>query len=160
MSLTNKITPSGHLSDSNGKADKKPQLKRQLTLTQGVAVICGLMIGSGIYISPGGVIRGTGSTGLDLIVWILGGIISTFGALSFAELGTMYPRSGGKYVYLNEMYGEWAGFFYLWGEMIFSRPASNSIKALTFARYCVRPFFPECSAPKSVELLLAVMLVG
>ena len=118
------------------------------------------MLLSGIYISPGGVIRGTKSTGLALVVWIIGGIISALGALCFAELGTMYPRSGGMYVYLNKKYGEWAGFVFLWGEMIFTRPASNAVKALTFARYVAKPFFPDCIAPKTAELPLAILLSG
>ena len=138
--------------------EKKPKLKRQLTLAHGVAVICGLVIGSGIYVSPGGVIRGTGSVGLSLILWIVAGIVGTLGALCFAELGTTYPKSGEKYVYLTEMYGEFAGFLYLWVYLLLFRTGGNTIKALTFARYTIQPFYTDCTGPGSSVILLAVAM--
>ena len=108
----------------------------------------------------GGVIRSTGSVGLALVLWVVAGIIGTLGALCFAELGTTFPQSGEKYVYLREMFGDFAGFIYLWSYLLLLRTGSNAIKALTFARYALQPFFQEgCPPPDQAIVLLAVCLI-
>ena len=109
----------------------------------------------------GGVIRGTGSVGLALVLWVVAGIIGTLGALCFAELGTTFSQSGEKYVYLREMFGDFAGFVYLWSYLLLFRTGGNAIKAITFARYVLQPFFQEsCSPPDQAITLLAVCLIG
>lgn len=67
-----------------------------------------------LQVSPGGVMENAGSTGAALVIWASTGFISTFGALSFAELGTTFPSAGEKYVYLEKMYGPFVSFLYMW----------------------------------------------
>ena len=91
-----------------------PQLKRVLSLMDATMINVGGIIGSGIFMVPATVALYTASSSLFFMVWIIGGIISLFGALSVAELGAAMPRAGGQYIYLNEAYGPVWGYLYGW----------------------------------------------
>jgi L-type amino acid transporter 5 len=82
----------------------KVELKKNLGLSNCVSLLIGLIIGSGIFISPKGVIQETGSIGSALIVWVACGLFSIIGAISYTELGTMIPKAGGKNT--NHMFRE------------------------------------------------------
>ena len=96
------------------------QLKRVLSLMDATMINVGGIIGSGIFMVPATVALYTASSSLFFMVWILGGIISLFGALSVAELGAAMPRAGGQYVYLNEAYGPVWGYLYGWSAVALS----------------------------------------
>ncbi len=134
------------------------RLKRRMGLIHGVAIICGIMIGSGIYVTPRGVLQGTNSVGLALLLWLLGGCIGTLGALCFAELGTTFPTSGEKYAYLEKMYGPFVAFLYLWTYVLLYRSGASAIKCLTFANYILKPVYPDCPIPPTLVLLVAILL--
>ncbi|MGH7645718.1 MAG: amino acid permease, partial [Gemmatimonadales bacterium] len=91
-------------------------LKPTLRTVDGLAMVVGIMVGSGIFRTPGLVARGLGRPGLVLLIWVLGGALAFTGALLFAELATRLPRAGGKYVYAREAFGPRAGFVVGWVE--------------------------------------------
>ena len=86
------------------------ELRRSLRLPDGLAMVVGIMVGSGIFRTPGVVAAALGRPWLTFVAWVLGGVIALAGALIFAELGTRHPRAGGKYVYVREAFGPRAGF--------------------------------------------------
>ncbi|KAI5611015.1 cystine/glutamate transporter, partial [Silurus asotus] len=127
--------------------DNRVHLRRSISLVPAVSFIVGSMVGSGIFIAPKGVHINTGSVGLSLLVWALCGLLSTFGALCYAELGTSFKKSGAHYTYLLETLGPLPAFLRLWSEFIFIRPAVTAYIALAFGHYVVEPFFTPCPAP-------------
>src|SRR5256885_10197126 len=81
------------------------QLKRTLSLRDLIFIVVGTVIGSGIFLTPGAVVRSAGSGGIALLAWIVGGVLSLLGALTFAELGASTPDSGGLYTYVRDAFG-------------------------------------------------------
>eukprot|EP00755_Sulcionema_specki_P034161 Sspe_Gene.102362::Locus_77454_Transcript_1_2_Confidence_0.667_Length_1754::g.102362::m.102362 len=112
-----------------------PQLRRELSMFQGVSYIVGTMIGSGIFASPGLLLDNVGSPGMSLVVWGLSGVVAMAGALSYAELGTTLPESGGEVVYLRKALGGEVAFVFSWVSALVIRPASAAIIATTFSEY-------------------------
>eukprot|EP00088_Acartia_fossae_P009801 TRINITY_DN14808_c0_g1_i11.p1 TRINITY_DN14808_c0_g1~~TRINITY_DN14808_c0_g1_i11.p1 ORF type:complete len:504 (-),score=55.78 TRINITY_DN14808_c0_g1_i11:477-1988(-) len=135
------------------------KLKRNLGLFDGVSIIVGIIVGSGIFVSPKGVLLYSGSIGIALVVWVLSGLLSLIGALCYAELGTMIPQSGGDYAYILTTFGSLPAFLYLWSALIIIMPAGNAITALTFANYVLEPFYPECDPPDPAVRLLAALVI-
>src|ERR1700732_618734 len=91
-----------------------PGLIRGLGLWDCVLLTIGSVIGTGIYLTPGDMAKDLPHAGLMLLVWAAGGLLGLAGALTFAELGVLYPRAGGIYQYLKEVYGPVWGFLYGW----------------------------------------------
>jgi APA family basic amino acid/polyamine antiporter len=110
----------------------KATLARTLGLRDLVLLGIGCVIGSGIFVVPGAVLRQTGGDpGPALAVWIVGGVLSLLGALTYAELGAMHPRAGGLYVYLRDTFGPLPAFLFGW--TLFFVLASGSIATLAVA---------------------------
>jgi APA family basic amino acid/polyamine antiporter len=124
--------------------DNKPQFLRKLNLLDSTSLVIGGVIGSGIFMTAGFIAEYIPSPGLILIVWLVGGLITISGALSFAELGAMFPRSGGQYIYIREAYGPWAGFFFGWGFFWFIMCGGIATLAVAFAEF-VGYFIPSLS---------------
>lgn len=134
-------------------------MRKELGLLEGSAIILGIMMGSGIFISPKGVLKDAGSVGFSLVVWVLCGVLSLIGALCYAELGTAIPLSGGDYAYINAAFGPLPAFLFLWAANIIFVPTTNAIMALTTANYIIKPFFPNCENPDDAVRLLAAVAI-
>src|SRR5437867_10979313 len=92
------------------------ELQRSLKLVDGLAMVVGIMVGSGIFRTPGLVAARLGRPWLTFVAWVLGGALAFLGAVVFAELATRHPKAGGKYVYAREAFGPRAGFVVGWIE--------------------------------------------
>ncbi len=112
------------MTSSPKPAISRPELARDLGVSQASAVVVGTIIGSGIFLVPAEMIQAVGSAKLVYLAWIVGGILSFFGALTYAELGAMKPQAGGEYVYVRDAYGPLAGFLYGWTWFVIAKPAS------------------------------------
>jgi basic amino acid/polyamine antiporter, APA family len=102
----------------------QPELSRELGASHAAAVVVGTIIGSGIFLVPSEMMQAVGSAKLVYLAWIVGGILSFFGALTYAELGAMKPEAGGEYVYVRDAYGPLAAFLYGWTWFVIAKPAS------------------------------------
>ena len=102
----------------------RPELARDLGLSHAGAIVVGTIIGSGIFLVPTEMMRAVGSARLVYLAWMVGGLLSFFGALTYAELGAMKPQAGGEYVYVRDAYGPLAGFLYSWTWFLIAKPAS------------------------------------
>jgi len=100
------------------------QLPRALGLRHAIAIVVGTIIGSGIFLVPKEMMQAVGSAKVVYLAWIVGGVLSIFGALTYAELGALKPQAGGEYVYVRDGYGPLAGFLYAWTWFVIAKPAS------------------------------------
>ena len=111
------------------------ELARDLGLVAATTIIVGGIIGSGIFGAPAGIAAVLGSPELFLLVWVIGGLLCFSGALCFAELGAMMPRTGGIIVYLRESYPPFVSFLYGWTETAVICPGALAAVAMIFSTY-------------------------
>lgn len=121
---------------------QSPELRRGLGAWAAMAVVIGTVIGSGVFLVPTQMVRAVGSPALVFAVWIFGGILTLFGALTYAELSAAMPGAGGEYVYLNAAYGPFFGFIYGWTQVWVAKAASIATLATGFYTY-LGDFFPS-----------------
>jgi len=112
----------------------RPELARDLGVSHAAAVVVGTIIGSGIFLVPAEMMQAVGSAKLVYLAWLVGGLLSFFGALTYAELGAMKPQAGGEYVYVRDAYGPLAGFLYAWTWFVIAKPASVATVATGLVR--------------------------
>ena len=114
---------------------EQPTLKRDLGVWGAIAIVVGTVIGSGIFLVPKTMINNVGSPAMLFFVWVFGGLLSLFGALTYAELAAAMPEAGGEYVYLREAYGPLFGFIYGWTQTWVAKAASIATLATGFFTY-------------------------
>jgi len=113
---------------------KGPSLLRELGVSQASAIVVGTIIGSGIFLVPAEMMQAVGSAQLVYLAWIVGGVLSMAGAITYAELGAMKPQAGGEYVYIRDAYGELPAFLYGWTWFVIAKPGSIATIATGIVR--------------------------
>ncbi|MBT8049923.1 MAG: amino acid permease, partial [Gammaproteobacteria bacterium] len=111
------------------------EMKRDLGLLEAVSIVISRIIGSGIFRTPAPIMALVGCTSLFGLVWVLGGLVTIFGAVIYAELAAMMPRSGGPYEYLKVAYHPFWAFLRGWAMFFVSETASIAAVALIFGEY-------------------------
>ena len=110
-------------------------LQKRVNLFDGISIVAGAMIGSGIFIVSADIARNVGSPGWLMVVWLITGIITVIGALSYGELASMMPHVGGQYVYLKEAYHPLVGFLFGWTTFLVIQCGSIAAVAVAFAKF-------------------------
>src|SRR5713101_9755938 len=135
----------------------KKELTRSLRERDLLLLFVGSVIGSGIFLTPGLILRQVGgSVGLSLLVWLAGGVLSLLGALTYAELAAANPEAGGLYCYIRDAFGRMSAFLYGW--CLFLVIASGSVAALArvFSEYLAR----VVSISPVEQTMIAVLMIG
>jgi APA family basic amino acid/polyamine antiporter len=134
------------------------KLARELTLYGLIMVAIGSCIGSGIFITPAQIAGLVPSSSLIILVWAVGGLITLTGALTFGELGALFPRAGGIYVFLKEAYGGWLGFLYGWSYLVIITSGSIAVLSLAFTYY-LSFFIPMNGTWKIITSVIVIISV-
>jgi amino acid transporter len=144
-------------------------LKKQLTLFNLISIIIGQIVGAGIFIAATRGLQYSGSFGLALVYWTIGGIIAIAGGLSYVELNTLIKNSGGEYAYLKEAYsfnstsfkalGNVLSFTYSWTSILIMRPASSAVVLLTFGQYFAQAVAMGATPVESAVKILAIAAI-
>lgn len=132
------------------RESRRRELPRVLTAAHATSIVVGIIIGSGIFLVPHEMMAATGSAGTVYLVWLGGGLLSLFGATTYAEIAAGRPRYGGEYAFLKDAYGDLPAFLFMWTLTVIGKPASLATIAAglmlvleNFAglRGLARPFF-------------------
>src|SRR5437899_5082110 len=126
--------PTPHEGPTTGEP-APPGFQQRLSLFDATMLVAGSMIGSGIFIVSAEIARDVGSTGWLLTVWVVTGVMTVIGALSYAELAAMMPHAGGQYVYLREAYSPLWGFLYGWTLFLVIQTGSIAAVGVAFAKF-------------------------
>ncbi len=110
------------------------ELPRVLNLSHATSIVVGIIIGSGIFLVPREMMAAVGSSGMVYAVWIVGGLLSLFGAMTYAEIAAARPLYGGDYAFLRDAYGDLTGFLYMWTWIAIAKPASLATIVAGLAR--------------------------
>jgi basic amino acid/polyamine antiporter, APA family len=138
-------------------------LDRTLSLKDLVFIVIGTVIGSGIFLVPGVVLRqSAGGVGLTLLVWLVAGILSLLGAFTYGEMGAMRPDAGGLYVYIRDAFGPMLAFLYGWMVFIVGGSGGVATLAVAFTNYAGQfvPLSPVAAKVLAVAMIAAVMLIN
>jgi len=142
-----------------------PDLPRRLTLLDAASLLAGTVIGGGIFLVPGLVARNVPSASGILLVWTAAGVLSFFAALAYAELGTMFPATGGQYVFLREAYGPVWGFLCGWSMFTVNLSAQIAWLGIGFSLYLsqfvpLSPIVAKCVAICLIAIISAINYRG
>jgi amino acid transporter len=146
------VPPTPATDPTRGPADQwGERLPRSLGLLSAIAVVIGSTIGSGIYRTPAVIAQRVPQPLAMLSIWVLGGVLALCGALTYAELAAMYPRSGGVLVYLREGFGKLPAFLFGWTSLVIIRASALGAVATVFAEYLLRSLGWNPELPASAD---------
>jgi L-type amino acid transporter 9 len=138
----------------------KGTFARRLGALDGFALLISIVIGSGIFSSPGPVDANVPSPGAALLIWLVGGILAWTGALTMAELGTAMPGEGGIQPYLTHIYGEWVGFLAGWSWIVATMPATLAILSIVFVESIYSSLGINDPAPPITHKLWSLLVLA
>lgn len=134
-------------------------LKKEISLFDCVAMMAAGMIGSGIFMTPSGIIAEIPSVGYSLLIWAGCGITAGIAFLNYMELSLLLKESGAEYAFLRHAYGDMAGYIMAWAKIIIIKPGSMALALIGFSEYFIQPFYPGCDAPELVKKLVAIVAI-
>jgi APA family basic amino acid/polyamine antiporter len=134
------------------------RLVRGLGVVESTAIVVGTIIGTGIFLKPRVIAEQLEAPGLILLVWTLGGVLSFLGALSYAELGALFPEAGGEYLFMRETYGRVWGFLWAWTYFVCAKIGSIAALGSGFAIY-LGAFLPLPGRAPQIVAVLAILAV-
>jgi APA family basic amino acid/polyamine antiporter len=144
--------------DSQTSSLTAPELRRVLGLFSIVGIVIGAMIGSGIFINPAKVAKDVGTPAMMMAVWIVGGILSFFGALAIAELAAIYSQAGGIYIYLREAYGPVVAFLFGWTLFLIVEAGTIATLAVGFSSKYL-PYFVNLSGLQTKVIAISLIVI-
>jgi APA family basic amino acid/polyamine antiporter len=145
---------------TNGSPLASKTLLHELGLRDATAIVAGTIIGSGVFLIPYSVANQVSSFSAVLLVWVVGGLLSLFGALALGELGAAFPRAGGLYVYLRHAYGRPIGFLYGWGLLTLIHSGSIATLAVAFRNYLAQIFPLSVFQQKAAGIICVLALTA
>ena len=135
------------------------KLNKTLSLYGLTMMVIGACIGSGIFLTPSQIAGHLTTTNLILLVWVVGGVLSLTGALTYAELSGMFPKAGGVYVYLKEAYGPIAGFMFGWAYFTIINTGTIAALAIAFTNY-FSFLFPMGEVGETITTIAVIAIVS
>ncbi len=138
-------------------------LRRVLGLRQLIYIVIGTVIGSGIFIVPGAVLRQSGgSVGLALLVWLIAGVLSLLGGLTYAELGAMHPKAGGLYIYIRDAFGPFPAFLFGWTLFFIIGSGSVATLAVAWVTYLGQlvPLSPVAARMTAIGMIAVIAIIN
>ena len=157
-------THDGKTTDEHGIAsdenDAAVKLKRDINTPYAICLIAGVIIGSGIFVSPVSITEQCGSIILSQIVWVASGVLTLWVCLCFYELGGMFPAAGGEYAFIYKVLGPMCGFLNAWILFICGMPTFFAVLALTTVEYALQTIYGDCQPPDAAVRILSVLLLG
>jgi len=139
--------------------EEKESLKKELGLLEAIALVIGIVIGSGIFFKPAIVSKNAGAPGLGILAWIVGGIITIAAGLTVAEIAAAIPKTGGLYAYLKELYGDIWAFLLGWVQVMVYFPGGMAALAIVFATQATT-FIPMTEVQQKLLAIFMVFLLS
>jgi APA family basic amino acid/polyamine antiporter len=143
---------------NSDSTQNKPSLLKVLGLREGIAIHMGVIIGSGIFLVPATIAGHLHAMGPIMLVWIVAGLLTLFGALTLAELSAVLPQTGGPYIYLSHSYGRIWGFLFSWNDFFINKAGSAGALAVAFATYL--GYFIPAITPKNTFFTFESSIFG
>jgi len=157
--------PKQELVENLEKGDDTSQdehhLDRSLTKLNGFTMMVGIFVGSGVFVSPGLVVKRTPNLAIALLIWIVGGFITIMGSCVYLELGGLFPKPGSQYIYIFRTIGRVPAFVYIWSYVTIAAPSGTAVLVNTLGTYACQPFFEHLDSWEAIwtSKLVAVLVI-